>query len=245
MTARPATLPKIMKRIIAQIPNSITCLNLLSGCIAIIFAFKAMDPIAGLYGWQWCAIAIGAAAVFDFCDGACARLLKAYSNIGAELDSLSDLISFGVAPAMMMLNICLHYATDSPLCYAALAIPVFGALRLARFNVSDVGKTTFRGLPIPANAIFWIGVAGWIDQYQRLPGGPVALAVLFVLFGLTMVSHIPMFSLKFKNFALAENFRRYVIILATIAFVITYGVSGLAWSIILYLMISLLARKGR
>ena len=146
---------------------------------------------------------------------------------------------------MMMLNICLHYAPDSPLCYAALAIPVFGALRLARFNVSDVGKTTFRGLPIPANAIFWIGVAGWIDQYQRLPGGPVVLAVLFVLFGLTMVSHIPMFSLKFKNFALAENFRRYVIILATIAFVITYGVSGLAWSIILYLMISLLARKGQ
>ena len=232
-----------MKRIIAQIPNSITCLNLLSGCIAVIFAFSATDTVAGLAGWQWCAIAIGAAAVFDFCDGACARLLKAYSKIGAELDSLSDLVSFGVAPAMLMLNLFRHYAPGSPLCFAALAIPVFGALRLARFNVSDVGKTTFRGLPIPANAIFWVGMAGWIDQYKCLPGGEAVTALLLVLFSLIMVSNLPMFSLKFKNFALAENFRRYVIILATIAFVAIYGVTGLAWSIILYLMISLLARK--
>lgn len=230
-----------MKRIIAQIPNSITCLNLISGCIAIIFAFSASDTIAGLPGWQWCAFAIGAAAVFDFCDGACARMLKAYSKIGAELDSLSDLVSFGVAPAMMMLNICRHYAPENPLCYAALVIPVFGALRLARFNVNDVGMATFRGLPIPANAIFWIGVAGWIAEHGY-PGTEI-MAALFVLFGLSMVSNLAMFSLKFKNFALAENFRRYVIIIATVAFVVMYGFAGLAWSIVLYLMISLLTRN--
>ena len=168
-------------------------------------AFSAYETFAGLPGWQWTCIFIGAAAVFDFLDGAMARLLKAYSKIGAELDSLSDLVSFGVAPAFLMFNIMGHFAQLSGsdamlwLQYSALLVPVFGALRLARFNVMDVGDTTFRGLPIPSAAIFLIGIAGWVNDYYY--PGHVIVAVLIALVSVAMVGRFSMFSLKLKNFS--------------------------------------------
>lgn len=230
-----------MNKIISQIPNTITLCNLLSGCVAIIMAFKACTPVAGIPGWQWCCYCIFAAAIFDFCDGFAARLLKAYSEIGRELDSLADLVSFGVAPALMIFNIMAVKDPGNPLAYAALIVPAFGALRLARFNVADAGMTTFRGLPIPANALFWIGMAGWIFTYQY-PGSPI-LAVMLVLISSAMISRIPMFSLKFKTWGLRDNFRRYVILIAAISFVAIYGLAGFAWTIVLYLMISLFCRQ--
>ncbi|MBO5053781.1 MAG: CDP-diacylglycerol--serine O-phosphatidyltransferase [Muribaculaceae bacterium] len=229
-----------MKSITSNIPNTITCLNLLSGCIAIIMAFHGLEPVGQLMGWEWCCIFIGAAAIFDFLDGAVARLLKAYSDIGKELDSLSDLVSFGVAPGLMMYNIMQSHCPNCWVNYLALFIPVCGALRLARFNVMDAGMTTFRGLPIPAAAIFWIGMAGWINSYTYPQ--PLIMAILLVIISLAMVSRIPMFSLKFKNLDLRENFRRYVIILAAISFVILYGLSGLLWTIAFYLLLSMLTR---
>ncbi len=231
-----------MNKIISKIPNTITLCNLLSGCVAIIMAFKGNEPVGALPGWEWCCVFIFAAAVFDFFDGFAARLLKAYSEIGRELDSLADLVSFGVAPGLMIFNIM---QANTPaeyawLNYAALTIPAFGALRLARFNVADAGMTTFRGLPIPANAMFWIGLAGWINSY-RYPD--VTLMVLMiVLISMCMVSRIPMFSLKFKTWGLRDNFRRYVILIAAVAFVAIYGLAGFAWTIVLYLAISLFCR---
>lgn len=229
-----------------SIPNSITCCNLISGCIACLMAFRAYDQIGALQGWQWACIFIGAAAIFDFMDGAAARLLKAYSKIGAELDSLADLVSFGVAPAFMMFNVMQHYETTYNgtmpwLAYTALFVPVFGALRLARFNVMDSGENSFRGLPIPSAAIFIIGLVGWVENYAY--PGTIILAALTVLTSLAMVGRFRMFSLKFKNFDLTENFRRYVIILTAIAFVIMYGLAGLAWTIILYFLLSVLSRR--
>ena len=94
----------MIKKIKANIPNAITCLNLLSGCVACIFAFHSQETFGAFKGYELVYILIGAAAIFDFFDGAAARLLHATSNIGKELDSLSDLISFGVAPAMLMYN---------------------------------------------------------------------------------------------------------------------------------------------
>ncbi len=230
-----------MRKIISCIPNTITLLNLLSGCVAIIFAFRHNEIFAGLSGSEWCYIMIGAAAVFDFCDGFAARLLKAYSDMGKELDSLSDLVSFGLAPAMLVFNVMLDHSLYPWLCYSALFIPAMGALRLAKFNVDTRQTTTFRGLPIPANAIFWIGLCGWIASY-RYPGTGV-MVVLIVLVSLAMVSEVRMFSLKFKNFDLRENFRRYVIVLAAVAFVVFYGISGLAWTIVLYVLLSMLTRN--
>lgn len=230
-----------MRKIINYIPNTITLLNLLSGCMAIIFAFRHGEQLGCLTGLQWAYVMIGAAAVFDFCDGASARLLRAYSALGKELDSLSDLVSFGVAPGMMVLNVMLAHSEVAWPCYAALFIPAMGGLRLAKFNIDTRQSTVFRGLPIPANAIFWIGLCGWVESYGY-PGLAVML-VLIALVSLAMVSDLRMFSLKFKNFGLRENFRRYVIVLAAVSFVVLYGVSGLAWTIALYVLLSVLTRN--
>lgn len=225
------------------IPNSITLLNLLSGCLACIFAFRQGEQIGHFMGYEWVYIFIGAAAVFDFWDGASARLLHKLSPIGKELDSLSDLVSFGLAPAMLVFNIMsAHPGGLSWVPYLAMFIPMMGALRLAIFNVDDSQSTSFKGLPIPANAIFWIGFSGWIHRYNIYPGEWAVVALIFLV-SLAMVSRIPMFSLKFKNFDIRENIRCYIILLAAITFVIFYGIAGLAWTIVLYVLISILGRK--
>lgn len=227
----------MLRRIISLIPNTITCLNLLSGCAAAICTFHLGESMAGLQMIAWVYIFIGAAAVFDFCDGAAARALKAYSLIGKELDSLSDLVSFGLAPALLVMNTMLA-AGCGWMSYGALFITVMGALRLAKFNVDDRQTTSFIGLPIPANAIFWVGAIAWINGHFM----PAAWFMLILIAGvsLLMVSEIPMFSLKFKNFALRDNIRRYAVIAGTMVFVSCEGIPGLAWAIIFYLILSLL-----
>lgn len=229
------------KRITAYIPDAITLMNLLSGCVAVFMAFHINETFGCLSGASWAMIAIAAAAFFDFCDGASARMLNAYSPVGKDLDSLSDLVSFGVAPAMLMLNAMI--AGGSPLwaAFITLMIPACGALRLAKFNNDTTQTTVFRGLPIPANAIFWIGAYGWIDKFYY-PGW-VPVAVLIVLVSLAMTANFKMFSLKFKNFDFAENFTRYVIIVAAIVFLIVYGLPGFMWTILLYILLSVLRRN--
>lgn len=232
----------MFKRIIQSIPNTITSLNLLSGLIAIFFSFHIAEPFGNLNGFHIAFIAIGAAAVFDFCDGASARLLNAYSALGKELDSLADLVSFGVAPAMMLMNTLLFVTGGAWVSYTALFIPLMGALRLAKFNIDETQSTVFSGLPIPANAIFWIGFVAWIFGTRHCPS-PIYLILIIAGISLLMVSKMRMFSLKFKNFAIKENFSRYVIIVATVVSLILYGVSGLMWSIILYILISAVVKK--
>lgn len=228
-------------KITSFIPNLITLCNLLSGCVAIFFSFHQGETFGQLTRLQWAWIAIAAAAVFDFSDGASARCLHAYSEIGVQLDSLSDLVSFGVAPAMMMFNLMLGYSAYPWLCAATLLIPACGAYRLAKFNCDKSQSTSFKGLPIPANAIFWIGMCGWIERYSY-PGTAV-MVILIVLVSWLMVCNMRMFSLKFKNFYFRENFRRYVLIAATATFCICWGVAGLVWAIALYVFISMLGRK--
>lgn len=226
-----------------NIPNGISCLNLLSGCVAVYFAFNTGAAFGSLDGLQCCWIAIAAAALFDFCDGACARLLNAFSPLGKDIDSLADLVSFGVAPAMMLLNVMLGYAAPHTqwLCFAALLLAPFGAMRLAKFNHDTTQATSFRGLPIPANAIFWIGFTGWIRTYGY-PGTAVCVLLVMAMC-VAMVGSFPMFSLKFKNFDLRENFSRYAIIFAAVLFVVCYGTAGLMWTIVTYFLISFLRRS--
>ena len=139
-----------MNAITKNIPNSITCLNLLSGCFACLFAYKGEYDIV--------ALCIGLSALFDFLDGMAARLLHAYSPMGKELDSLADLISFGLAPGFMAMHFMLydsvfHGINDSYQIWwalSALLIPVFSALRLAKFNIDTRQTTSFIGLPVPA-----------------------------------------------------------------------------------------------
>lgn len=181
-------------------------------------------------------IMIGIAAIFDFCDGASARLLHAYSNMGKELDSLSDLISFGLAPALLMFNTMNQFNSESIVSYFALYIAIMGALRLAKFNVDDSQVTTFRGLPIPANALFWIGMCSWI--YTHGYPGDIALCIIIFFVASLMISRMEMLSLKFSNFNFRENFRRYAIIIAAILFVVVNGIEGFMWTIAFYVVIS-------
>lgn len=238
-----SNLKTMIKRLISSIPNTITSFNLISGIIAIFFSFHYSDTFGCLLGYQWAFVAIAAAALFDFCDGASARLLHAYSPLGADLDSLADLVSFGVAPAMLLLNVLLtandaHWAS-----FIAIFIPVMGAFRLAKFNNDDTQKTSFSGLPIPANAIFWIGFTAFMLENQ-VTFGPWWTTVVVICISLLMVSRMRMFSLKFKNFDWRENFSRYVLILATIAFVIQFGVPGLMWTILFYILLSAVSKKA-
>lgn len=229
--------------ITGYIPNTITLLNLLSGCLAIIFSFRQGSTLGPFTGYEWVYIFIGAAAVFDFWDGAAARLLHKKSPLGKELDSLSDLISFGLAPAMLLFNIMQDVPGQPSLIpFIAMFIPMMGALRLAKFNIDDSQTTLFRGLPIPANAIFWIGFSGWMHRYNCYPGDWIVVGLILIV-SLAMVSRIPMFSLKFSNFSIRENLSRYIILLAAIVFVAMYGIAGLAWTIVLYMLISVLSRR--
>lgn len=236
----------MLTRIKNSIPNTITCLNLLSGVIACILAFHYDEPFGALLGYQWAFVCIGAAAVFDFCDGASARLLHAYSDLGKELDSLSDLVSFGLAPSLILFNTINYFNTGSastltPWAFVALFIPVMGMLRLAKFNIDTRQTTSFIGLPIPACAIFWIGLIGWLHRTGAFNN--FAVSAIIILMALMMVSGVRMFSLKFKNFNFRENFRRYMLILAAILFVVSEGISGFAWTIIFYILVSAVTRK--
>ena len=215
-----------MNAITKNIPNSITCLNLLSGCFACLFAYKGEYDIVTL--------CIGLSALFDFLDGMAARLLHAYSPMGKELDSLADLISFGLAPGFMAMHFMLydsvfHGINDSYQIWWALSALL-------------IPTTSFIGLPVPANALFWIGICQAGLQIENKACG-YAIVCLVILFSFLLISEIPMFSLKFKNLKLKENYLRYLILIAAAIFLIFFGLAGLAATIGLYIILSLLTAK--
>lgn len=231
---------KLFRAVKQNIPNTITSMNLFSGCMAVVSAFHFNETIGAMQGYEWAFLFIGLATVFDFCDGLSARLLHAYSALGKELDSLSDLVSFGVAPAALVFNL-IQSQTGSWVAFLAFLIAVFGALRLAKFNIDDRQTTSFIGLPIPANAIFWIGVVAWNVDFRYI--GDAWMTALVVLFPLLMVSSLPMFSLKVKTLSLRSNVRRYALLLGTAMLVATMQLAGLLWAIVFYILLSATERR--
>ena len=215
-------------------------MNLFSGCMAVVSAFHFNETIEAMQGYEWAFLFIGLATVFDFCDGLSARLLHAYSALGKELDSLSDLVSFGVAPAALVFNL-IQSQTGSWVAFLAFLIAVFGALRLAKFNIDDRQTTSFIGLPIPANAIFWIGVVAWNVDFRYI--GDAWMTALVVLFPLLMVSSLPMFSLKVKTLSLRSNVRRYALLFGTAMLVAAMQLAGLLWAIVFYILLSATERR--
>ncbi len=211
---------------------------------AIIASFGAYMTVGGLTCFQWAFILIGVAAVCDFLDGAVARLLHAYSNLGKQLDSLSDLVSFGVAPGMLVYNM-MRVSSGSwwPGLFAAL-IPVFGEIRLAKFNIDDRQTTSFLGLPIPANAIFWIGACSFISEYGY-PGNAVMIVAIALISFLMVFTRLKMFSLKFKSLGLKGNMRRYVVLVGAVLFLAFFGIAGLSLSIIFYIILSLIPESRK
>ena len=232
---------KLFTAIRNNIPNSITCLNLVSGALACIYALRGSEDFGGISGYQISFIMIAAAAVFDFCDGLVARLLHAVSAIGKELDSLCDAVSFGLAPALLVYNFMATMNPGGWLHYVTLAIAVCGVLRLARFNVDATQATSFLGMPIPANAIFWIGYCNMLYSHPEnysVGLDEYLLAALVIAISLSMVCTLRMFSFKFKNFAFAANWHRYPLIVAAIVLVAVQGVTGLASTIAFYIILS-------
>lgn len=179
--------------LIKHIPNTITSMNLLSGIVGVICA---------VYGTlEWALVCMLAASVFDFCDGLAARLLKAYSPIGKELDSLADMVSFGVLPALMLMYCMQAQEVPAWLCYSALFIAVMSAVRLAKFNVDTRQTTDFLGLPTPANALLCASLTAFVaerpDTFLADWAGSLAfLPGLSLLLGLMLVSEIPFFGMK-------------------------------------------------
>lgn len=229
-----------MNRLTRNIPNCITLLNLLAGVMAIICAFRGGEPWWGLVGWQWGAIFIGIGAVADFLDGFMARMLKAYSELGKELDSLSDLVSFGVAPALLVFNVLDAPGFQAWLKWCMLLVPAVAALRLARFNIDTRQTSFFIGMPVPANAIFWIGFCALAAQgaaFLTLTG--VFIPVVLVESWL-MISPYKLLSLKFHDYSLkGANLWRYALALVAAALVFSMGVAGLMWLIVFYVILSL------
>jgi len=226
-----------------HIPNMITCLNLISGCVACVMAFNN-DYFRAF-------VLIILAAIFDFLDGFAARALKAYSNIGKELDSLADVISFGVAPGMIIYrflhNSFLHQHPDSSwiyVSYLAFLIPAFSALRLAKFNIDDRQTNAFIGLPTPADALFWGSSILLLSEYDKylLYIIPCIIAGIF-LFSALMVSEIPMFSLKFKNYGWKGNETRYILMLTALLLFVFFNLSGISMTIVIYILMSLFIHR--
>ena len=228
-----------MNAIVKNIPNSITCLNLASGVMAVICAFCGREALWGLDGFAWAWIFIGIAAVADFLDGFAARALHAYSNLGKELDSLCDLVSFGVAPAMIMFNCLEAVGSAEWVRWLVLLIPVAGALRLARFNIDTRQTSEFIGLPIPANAIFWIGYSSLCLEGTEFLADWYCFVAIVIVESWLMVSPVRLFSLKFKTWGWKGNQLRWLLIITAPVLVLCMGVSGLLWLIVAYLLYGL------
>lgn len=207
-------------KIVKGIPNAITSMNLICGALGVIVALQGSLDIAFYL--------MLAGAIFDFCDGFAARLLKAYSPMGKELDSLADLITFGFLPSIMLYKCMDLYHPEEWYCYIPLIIVVFSALRLAKFNIDDRQSDNFIGLATPACGMI-CGSFAVIAHYDinnivgaftqstwMIPAGAVVLSLL-------LVSEIPMFSMKFKKDAPADLkwIRISFISVAVVAFIVT------------------------
>ncbi len=221
-----------------HIPNSITCCNLLSGCISIVLSCNGMMAAAG--------IMIFVAAVLDFFDGFAARLLKAYSPLGAQLDSLSDVVSFGVAPSFIMY----HYLSDvvdvqvsgvNVLPFAAFFLAIFSELRLAKFNIDDRQTSSFIGLPTPAMGLFVASLPFTLGNERlsfmdALMTSPYFLFAVVIVFSFLMVSEIPFFSLKIKNIRFKENLHIYILGIFAVAAFIFLGFAAIPFVMLFYVI---------
>lgn len=233
--------------IVRNIPNSITCCNLVSGCIATYNAFLGDIRMALLW------IIVG--AVFDFFDGMSARLLKVSSPIGKELDSLADDITFGFAPSAIIfyeLSI-MEYPSEllmlKPyLPYFAFVMAAYSALRLAKFNLDERQSLGFIGLPTPANALFWgalfVGAQNFMESTAYML--PVVLLMICVSCWL-LIAEVPMFALKFKQWVWKGNEVKYIFLISCLPLLMIFGITAfsviIAWYVVLSVVVNLRNKK--
>jgi CDP-diacylglycerol---serine O-phosphatidyltransferase len=217
-----------------HIPNALTSGNLLCGCVGIICSFTNPEIPTAWFVW--------AACVFDFLDGFSARILKVSSPIGKELDSLADMVSFGVLPAITMKNLLMATGIGY-WSWIGLSLAVFSAVRLAKFNIDTRQSDSFIGVPTPAHALFICGLPSLISVFPIGWFGSITLISITVLFSWLMVSPIPLFALKFKNFSWQANKLRFTFLLFAVLLIAIFKAAGLPLAILLYIFFSLLFRS--
>lgn len=229
-----------------HIPNAVTCLNLFSGCLALYFAFQ--DQLV------YTAYLVGIAAVFDFLDGMLARVMKAYSEIGKQLDSLADMVSFGVVPGTVMFML-LQRADASLLGipptvfpFVGFLITIFSALRLAKFNIDTRQTTSFIGLPTPACTIFVASLPlileyGDLLHYEIILN-PMVLLVLTLLLSFLLVAELPLFALKFTNLRWQDNSVRFIFLGLSVILVALLKFAAIPLIIVLYILLSIIKKTS-
>jgi CDP-diacylglycerol--serine O-phosphatidyltransferase len=235
---------RITRNIVQQVPNTLTLLNLLCGSLAVLMALRGYIREA--------AVLISIGFILDLLDGTAARLLKAYSLIGKELDSLADLITFGLAPAALLFSIQERLSEGGPFSLAQPAgtiilrllpfiLPVFAGLRLAKFNIDERQSHQFIGLPTPANGLMVLALPlvmsaqpgsflnNWLSNDLFVP-------IYSVIVSYLMVSPIKLYSIKIKSFGLRQNRYSFLFIAMTLLLIIVFGYTGLFFVVPLYVL---------
>jgi len=241
-----------------NIPNTITCGNLLCGCLAVVYAFNG--------NLVWSAYLVGIAAILDFFDGFIARLLNVHSEIGKQLDSLADMVTFGLVPGVVMFLLLFDATgidaiinlnttasdnnTEFPLLltFAAFLITIFSAVRLAKFNIDTRQTHSFIGVPTPAVAILICSLP-LIKHFQPQVGefnilliieNPWFLLALTILMSYLLVAELPLFALKFKNFGWADNKIRYSFLITSLILLLLFQFIAIPFIIFLYVILSMI-----
>ena len=219
-------------RLTRYLPDTITCLNLLSGSVAVIFAFSDDFDMA--------LVMIVLAAVFDFLDGLAARVFHAYSDLGKELDSLADTVSFGLAPSLILYNYLAGFTSviHPYVCYIPLLIAAFSALRLAKFNLDTRQSESFLGLPVPASALFAASLAAFAGHYEHIANTFLAnnwvIPSVSIILSALLVSELPMFSMKLKTLKWKDNAQRFTFLCIIIPAAVILLILKIHWTGIVF-----------
>lgn len=219
--------------LLKHLPNAMTCGNLLCGCIGLVMALRGHLELA-----SWL---IGLAALLDFGDGFVARMVNASGPFGKELDSLADVVTFGVLPATIVFQLAWFQELGN-LSYGAFLIAILSALRLANFNIDTRQSESFIGLPVPANAMLIAAfplMGRYQPQFDTLWQNDIGLGMM-VGFSFMLVSDVPLFALKFKSFGWAENQVKFLFLIASVLLLLFLQYAGIPLIILLYIIVSLI-----
>ncbi|MCX2574846.1 CDP-diacylglycerol--serine O-phosphatidyltransferase [Pedobacter sandarakinus] len=224
-----------MKR---HIPNAITCANLFSGCIGIVFAFKGELQIAAYF--------VILSGIFDFFDGMAARILHVKSAIGKDLDSLADMVSFGFMPGVIMFQLLKSsdYAS-AYLPYIGFFITIFSALRLAKFNNDERQTEDFIGLNTPMNTIFICSLPFIAEDYPKLIGSTILLIAITAITSYLLVSEIKIFSMKLNNLSWAQNKIKFIFLILSAVLIGVLKFAAIPFVLVLYIALSVLHFRGQ
>ncbi|WP_379089926.1 CDP-diacylglycerol--serine O-phosphatidyltransferase [Pedobacter sp. UC225_65] len=220
-----------------HIPNAITCANLFSGCIGVVFAFKGDLQTAAYF--------VLLSGIFDFFDGMVARLLNVKSAIGKELDSLADMVSFGFLPGVVMFQLLKVSDFSSPyLPYLGFIITVFSALRLAKFNIDERQTEEFIGLNTPMNTLFIVSLPFIALDYPTVIGSSILLIAITAITSFLLVSEIKTFSLKFSNMTWAKNKFKFIFLILSALLIVFLKFAAIPFVLVLYIALSVLHFRG-